>query len=72
MVGFRINKGVSRRLTALEGAQQSRSSSSFPELNAEDEVFFEHMLARALAHDRDWTEAEKTRYHNILLGETDQ
>ncbi len=72
MVGLRINKGVSRRLTALECNQQSRSLSLFPELNGEDEVFFEHMLARALAHDRDWTEDEKTRYHNILLGETDR
>lgn len=72
MVGLRINKGVSRRLTVLESDQQSRTLSLPNELNAEDEAFFEHMLARALARDRDWTEAEMTRYHNILLGETDQ
>ena len=72
MFGLRINRRVSRRLSALESGQQSRTLSLLPKLNVEDEVFFEHMLARALAHDRDWTAAEKTRYHNILLGETEQ
>ena len=41
----------------------------YPALSAEDETWFEAMIARSLAGDRDWSDADRARYHDMLLGE---
>ena len=67
-----LNNGLLRRLLALESDRQLRTPSQPHELRVEDDEFFSYMFARALIGDRGWEPAEQVRYHNILLGETDE
>ena len=71
MACHHTNGGRLKRIEALEHHLQPQQLQSGFELAPQDKAFFEHMFARALAGDRDWTPADQARYHNILLGETE-
>lgn len=40
-----------------------------PALSPEDQAWFEAMIARSLAGDRDWPSADWAKYHDMLLGD---
>ena len=65
-----VAKNLAARLNELDRfAVRPGVKIVYPRLSPEDEAFFETMIGRSIAGDRNWSDAERSKYQDMLLGE---